>query len=52
MLEATGSRSPIVHVPYEQAYAPGFEDMNAACPASPRPTPPSASSRAVICTRF
>lgn len=25
--EAIGSLSPIVHVPYEQAYAPGFEDM-------------------------
>ncbi len=24
---ATGSNSPIVHVPYEEAYAPGFEDM-------------------------
>ena len=25
--ELTNSDSPIVHVPYEQAYAPGFEDM-------------------------
>ena len=24
---ATGSNSPVVHVPYEEAYAPGFEDM-------------------------
>ncbi len=24
---AAGSSSPVVHVPYEQAYAPGFEDM-------------------------
>jgi len=23
----TGSRSEIVHVPYAEAYAPGFEDM-------------------------
>ena len=27
VIEATGSRSPIVHVPYESAYPPGFEDM-------------------------
>jgi UDP-glucose 4-epimerase len=25
--ERTGSQSPIVHVPYEEAYEPGFEDM-------------------------
>ncbi len=30
--EATGSTSPIVHVPYEQAYAPGFEDMQRRLP--------------------
>ena len=29
---ATGSRSPIVHIPYEQAYAPGFEDMQRRVP--------------------
>ena len=33
VLEATGSRSPIVHVPYEQAYAPGFEDMQRRLPS-------------------
>jgi UDP-glucose 4-epimerase len=27
VLSATGSSSPVIHVPYEQAYAPGFEDM-------------------------
>jgi UDP-glucose 4-epimerase len=30
--EAAGSASPIVHVPYEQAYAAGFEDMNRRVP--------------------
>ncbi len=30
--EATGSESPIVHVPYEEAYAPGFEDMEQRIP--------------------
>jgi UDP-glucose 4-epimerase len=25
--ERTGSSSPIVHIPYDQAYEPGFEDM-------------------------
>src|SRR2546423_10970463 len=24
----TGSKSPIVHIPYSEAYAPGFEDMH------------------------
>jgi UDP-glucose 4-epimerase len=33
VLEATASRSPIVHVPYEQAYAPGFEDMQRRLPS-------------------
>ncbi len=32
VLQATGSRSSIVHVPYEQAYAPGFEDMQRRLP--------------------
>jgi UDP-glucose 4-epimerase len=32
VLETTASRSPIVHVPYEQAYAPGFEDMQRRLP--------------------
>jgi UDP-glucose 4-epimerase len=31
--EATHSSSPIVHVPYEQAYGPGFEDMFRRVPA-------------------
>jgi UDP-glucose 4-epimerase len=30
--QATGSSSPIVHLPYEQAYAPGFEDMQRRLP--------------------
>jgi UDP-glucose 4-epimerase len=30
---ATGSHSPIVHVPYEEAYAPGFEDMQRRLPS-------------------
>jgi UDP-glucose 4-epimerase len=32
VLAATASRSPIVHLPYEQAYAPGFEDMQRRLP--------------------
>ena len=32
VLEATGSSSPIVHIPYAQAYAPGFEDMQRRLP--------------------
>jgi len=32
VLAATGSSSPIVHVPYDQAYAPGFEDMQRRLP--------------------
>ena len=32
VVAAAGSRSPIVHVPYEQAYAPGFEDMQRRVP--------------------
>ena len=31
--DATHSSSPIVHVPYEQAYGPGFEDMFRRVPA-------------------
>ena len=33
VLDATGSPSPIVYVPYEQAYAPGFEDMQRRLPS-------------------
>jgi UDP-glucose 4-epimerase len=33
VLATTGSHSPIVHVPYEQAYAPGFEDMQRRLPS-------------------
>ncbi len=29
----TGSRSPITHVPYDQAYQPGFEDLRRRVPA-------------------
>ena len=32
VLEAVGSTSEIVHVPYSQAYAPGFEDMERRVP--------------------
>ena len=32
VIAATGSHSPIVHIPYEQAYAPGFEDMQRRVP--------------------
>lgn len=32
VLHITGSSSRIVHVPYEQAYAPGFEDMQRRVP--------------------
>ena len=32
VLEATGSDSKIVHVPYSQAYGPGFEDMHRRVP--------------------
>lgn len=31
--QRTGSTSPIVYVPYEQAYEPGFEDMHRRVPA-------------------
>lgn len=31
--ERTGSSSPIIYVPYEQAYEPGFEDMPRRVPA-------------------
>jgi UDP-glucose 4-epimerase len=30
---AAGSRSPIVHIPYEQAYEEGFEDMQRRVPS-------------------
>ncbi len=33
VLELTGSRSPIEMVPYQQAYSPGFEDMQQRRPA-------------------
>ena len=32
MKSITGSHSPIVYIPYEQAYAPGFEDMKRRVP--------------------
>jgi len=31
--QRTGSKSPITHVPYDQAYEPGFEDMPRRVPA-------------------
>jgi UDP-glucose 4-epimerase len=33
VIKLTGSRSEIVHVPYEEAYAPGFEDMQRRVPS-------------------
>ncbi len=32
VIKATGSKSKIVNVPYEEAYAPGFEDMHRRVP--------------------
>lgn len=32
ILRITGSSSPVVHIPYEHAYAPGFEDMQRRVP--------------------
>lgn len=32
----TGSSSPIVHIPYAEAYAPGFEDMQRRVPCTDR----------------
>ncbi|OGV61738.1 MAG: nucleoside-diphosphate sugar epimerase [Lentisphaerae bacterium RIFOXYB12_FULL_65_16] len=32
VIDLTGSRSEIVHVPYSEAYAPGFEDMRRRVP--------------------
>ena len=34
--DAAGSTSPITHVPYEQAYAEGFEDMMRRVPSADR----------------
>jgi UDP-glucose 4-epimerase len=34
--ELTGSRSPIVTIPYAEAYAPGFEDMQRRVPDTSR----------------
>ncbi|MES5818005.1 NAD-dependent epimerase/dehydratase family protein [Streptomyces sp. RG80] len=36
VLHVTGSDSPIVHVPYDRAYEPGFEDMARRCPDTTR----------------
>ncbi|MEV0170612.1 NAD-dependent epimerase/dehydratase family protein [Streptomyces sp. NPDC050803] len=36
VLRVTGSRAPIVHVPYAQAYGPGFEDMERRMPDTTR----------------
>lgn len=33
VVSLTGSRSEIVHVPYDEAYAPGFEDMQRRVPS-------------------
>ena len=32
VIEVTGSRSSVLHVPYEEAYEPGFEDMQRRVP--------------------
>lgn len=34
VIELTGSASPIVKIPYDQAYEPGFEDMHRRVPAT------------------
>lgn len=36
VISLTGSRSEIVHVPYDEAYAPGFEDMQRRVPSIAR----------------
>jgi UDP-glucose 4-epimerase len=36
VLRVTGSDNPIVHVPYEEAYGPGFEDMARRTPDTTR----------------
>ncbi|MFF5493581.1 NAD-dependent epimerase/dehydratase family protein [Streptomyces aquilus] len=36
VLRVTNSDSPIVHVPYDRAYEPGFEDMARRCPDTTR----------------
>lgn len=36
VLRVTGSHSPVVHVPYERAYEPGFEDMARRMPDTTR----------------
>ncbi|HIJ73690.1 MAG TPA: NAD-dependent epimerase/dehydratase family protein [Candidatus Hydrogenedentes bacterium] len=36
VIQRTGSRSPLVHVPYEQAYGPGYEDMRHRAPCLER----------------
>jgi UDP-glucose 4-epimerase len=33
IISLTGSRSPVVRLPYDQAYAPGFEDMRRRVPS-------------------
>ena len=33
VISLTGTRSEILHVPYEEAYAPGFEDMQRRVPS-------------------
>lgn len=32
VIHLSGSRSPILHIPYDEAYAPGFEDMTRRVP--------------------
>jgi len=32
VIERTQSSSPILHIPYSEAYAPGFEDMRRRVP--------------------
>ncbi|MFJ3669986.1 NAD-dependent epimerase/dehydratase family protein [Streptomyces sp. NPDC090106] len=36
VLRVTGSAGPVVHVPYDRAYEPGFEDMARRCPDTTR----------------
>jgi UDP-glucose 4-epimerase len=32
VISETGSKSPVVHIPYEEAYGDGFEDMERRVP--------------------
>ena len=40
IIALTGSRSTIQHIPYDEAYAPGFEDMRRRVPCIEKIQPP------------